>query len=102
MDNYSYRVTPSATRQTEETYKLYVFSRLSEGDSFKAPRDIYNYISPQKGINAAERLNSRRVVDRFYPHYVLTHDDQGRAETYQYFDLYQILRENEGGKKNGI
>lgn len=36
-----------------------------------------------------------RIVDAFYEHFVLTHDEYERHETFGYFDVYTYLRGEE-------
>ena len=91
------RIERTAKKETD--WRDAVLDRLNEGDTFMAIKDTYNYISPQKGVQR-EPITSKRTVKKFYPHYVLTEDEWGRPETYQYFDLYQIL--NKGGLNDGI
>ena len=78
-----------------EYYRQYIFHLLNEGDSFMAPADLYHYVMPEKGYEGIRyKANSKRTVEKFYRYFVLTRDEYGKTETYQYYDLYEILRRN--------
>ena len=64
-----------------------LIDRLDIGSRFKATHDAYNY-QPNRGPHE----ESWREVVAYYEHYILTVDEYGRRETYQYYDLYELLR----------
>ena len=67
--------------------RAYVIDRLAIGSRFKATHDAYNYQS-----NRDPHASSWRKVVAYYDHYILTVDEYGKRETYQYYDLYELLR----------
>ena len=67
--------------------RAYVIGHLDIGSRFKATHDAYNY-QPNRG----PQEESWREVVAYYDHYILTVDEYGRRETYQYYDLYELLR----------
>ena len=67
--------------------RRWVQSRIQPGERFKAPHDAYNYQSVRDPAGDTDRM-----VVAFYAHYVLTVDDFGKNETYQYYDMMEMLR----------
>ena len=67
--------------------RAYVIDHLDIGSRFMAPHDAYNY-QPNRESHAS----SWREVVAYYDHYILTVDEYGKRETYQYYDLYELLR----------
>ncbi len=70
----------------------YVVDNLCMGAKLSAPRDAYNTDSDRR------KVFSRRTVVGFYPYFILTVDDFGKRETYQYIEAFELMRK--GGKKN--
>ena len=67
--------------------RAYVIDRLDIGSRFMAPHDAYNYQS-----NRDPQADSWREAVAYYEHYILTVDEYGKRETYQYYDVYELLR----------
>ena len=95
MQDLMYITNPKREQRTEEWYKKNIFTALKEGDVFLAPHDLYT------SKNHMKNHYSYRKVVKFYRHYVLTLDESGRTETYQYFDIWEILNEAKTKKKGG-
>ena len=64
--------------------KAWVMSHIAIGERFKAPIDSYSSVRVFG--------YSDRMVVGFYQHYVLTVDDYDHTETYQYYDMMELLR----------
>ena len=71
--------------------RAYVIDHLDIGSRFRATHDAYNY-QPNRGPQA----NSWREVVAYYPHCILAVDEYGKQETYQYYDVYELLRRQGG------
>lgn len=67
--------------------RAYVIDHLAIGSRFMAPHDAYNYQS-----NRDPQANSWREVVAYYPNCILAVDEYGKRETYQYYDVYELLR----------
>lgn len=67
--------------------RLWVMTHINVGGTFKAPHDAYNYQPKQEVV-----ADSEREVVGFYENFVLTKDEFGKSETYQYYDLFELLR----------
>lgn len=80
------RSMPQGKGLNQKDIITYVQDHLKIGDRFKAPHGLYNV--DRVFLND---MTYRTVVD-FYDHYALTVDDFGKCETFQYFDLYELLR----------
>ena len=70
---------------TEQSLMNRVMSKLVIGGTFQS-------------FALDRRTNKRKIrqVVAFYPHYVLTTDDQGFMECFLYFDLCRMLEMQEG------
>ena len=67
--------------------RRWVQMHIAIGEQFKAPHDAYNYQAVRDPAG-----DTIRTVVEFYPHYVLTVDEFGKHETYQYYDMMELLR----------
>ena len=67
--------------------RTWVQMHIAIGEQFKAPHDAYNYQAVRDPAG-----DTIRTVVEFYPHYVLAVDDFGKTETYQYYDMMEMLR----------
>ena len=67
----------------------YVTDHVHIGGTIKMPKDLYN---AERGRSS---MLTSRIVDAFYEHFVLTHDEYERHETFGYFDVYTYLRGEE-------
>ena len=80
------RSKPNGKGLNQKDIVAYIQDHLKIGDRFKAPHDLYNvdrvYLDDM----------TDKIVIGFYDHYVLTVDDFGKHETFQYFDMYVLLR----------
>ena len=75
----------------ERKYRAYVFMHISEGDVIKVPKDLYN--------DDRTRTFTERKVLKFYDHYVLTVDEYGKSETFQYYDVYCFINGRKGNEE---
>ena len=80
------RSKPNGKGLNQKDIVAYIQDHIKIGDRFKAPHDLYNvdrvYLDDM----------TDKIVIGFYDHYVLTVDDFGKHETFQYFDMYVLLR----------
>lgn len=72
--------------------KKYVMENLQVGGKLAAPHDAYNM------DNERTKIYTERTVLEFYPNVILTVDDYGKMETYQYFDVFKLIK---GKMKHG-
>ena len=69
-----------------EEVKKYVVDNLSVGGKLLAPQDAYNM------DNDRTKVFSERTVIGIYPNFILTEDDFGKKETYQYFEVFELMK----------
>ncbi len=72
-----------------EEVKQYVIDNLQVGGKLAAPYDAYNM------DNDRMKIFTERTVVGIYPNFILTVDDFGKRETFQYVEAFELMNRRE-------